>query len=222
MTKDTTLLVATVRNEGPNILEWVAHHRLCGFDRIQIFQNDSTDNTVRTLRILDRLGVIEFFQNRNLEVGAHRRRAYRRASRGAAYAESTWCMVLDCDEFLNVKTGDGTVQDLIAACPTEADAILLNWRIFGSNGHRDLSGELVTERFTRAEAAGEIANGRKSPVKALARTASFGRPGVHMPRDPKKDAPVYCNGSGLSAGEFEHRNWRSDDPGARKLAQVNH
>ena len=63
MTKDTTLLVATVRNEGPNILEWVAHHRLCGFDRIQIFQNDSTDNTVRTLRILDRLGVIEFFQN---------------------------------------------------------------------------------------------------------------------------------------------------------------
>ncbi len=131
MTKHTTLLVASVKNEGPNILEWVAHHCLCGFDRIQIFQNDSNDTTPRTLRALDQLGVIEFFQNRNAEPGAHQRRAYRRASRSAAYAESDWCMVLDCDEFLAVKTGGGKVQDLIEACPDDADAILVNWRVFG-------------------------------------------------------------------------------------------
>ena len=220
MTNDTTLLVATVRNEGPNILEWVAHHRLCGFDRIQIFHNDSDDNTLRSLRVLKRLGVIELFINRDLEAGSHHRRSYRRASRSTAYAQSDWCMTLDCDEFLHVKVGEGRVQDLIQACP-EADAILVNSRTFGSNGHQDLSGELVTERFTRAEPSVDIAKGRKSPVKALARTSAFGRPGINMPRDPKKDEPVYCNGSGLSSEAFEQKNWRSDDPEGRKLAQVN-
>ena len=221
MTKDTTMLVATVRNEGANILEWVAHHRLCGFDRIQIYHNDSDDNTLRSLRTLARLGVIELFQNRGLEPGAHRRKSYRRASRSPAYAESAWCMVLDCDEFLHIKTGNGTVQDLIAACPDDADAILMNWRIFGSNGHRELSGELVTERFTRAEPADDIAKGRKSPVKSLARTSAFGRPGGHVPRDPKKDAPICYNGSGQPIA-FLPKNWRTEDPEARKLAQVNH
>ncbi len=221
MKKHSALLVATVRNEGPNVLEWVAHHRLCGFDRIQVYQNDSDDNTVRSLRILDRLGVIEFYQNRNLEPGAHHRRSYRRASRSAAYAECEWCLTLDADEFLNIKTGTGTVQDLIQACPPEVDAILLNRRLFGSNGHRELSGELVTERFNRAEPAADVAHGHRAPVKALTRTQSFGQPGVHLPRDPKVDAPVYCNGSGLLDSAFERKNWRSTDPEQRKLAQVN-
>ena len=49
MTQDTSLLVTAVTNEGHTILEWVAHHRLCGFDRIQIYHHESTDTTVRTL-----------------------------------------------------------------------------------------------------------------------------------------------------------------------------
>ncbi len=220
MTKDTTLLVATIKNEGPNILEWVAHHRLCGFDRIQIFQNDSTDTTLQTLRTLHRMGIIEFFQNRDAG-DAYQRRAYRRASRSAAFAQSDWCMVLDGDEFLNVKTGAGKVSDLIDASPDDADAILVNWRVFGSNGHRDFGGELVTERFTKAEPADTIKS-QPAAFKALARTSAFGKPAVHVPRDPKKDAPIFCNGSGLSEDHFQRKNWRSTDPLARQNAQVNH
>ena len=115
MTKtDTTLLVTTVRNEGPNILEWIAHHRLCGFDRIQVYQNDSTDTTVRSLRTLDQLGVIEYFENRHKK-GAHQMRAYRRAGRSEAFADADWCMALECNEFLTIHAGDGKVSDLIAA-----------------------------------------------------------------------------------------------------------
>ena len=220
MTKDTALLVATIKNEGPNILEWVAHHRLCGFDRIQIFQNDSTDTTEQTLHTLYRLGVIEFFQNRDAG-DAYQRRAYRRASRSASFAQSDWCMVLDGDEFLNIKTGAGKVTDLIDACPDDADAILVNWRVFGSNGHREFGGELVTERFTQAEPA-EAIESQPTPFKALARTAAFGKPGVHVPRDPKKDNPIFCNGSGLYEDQFQISNWRSTDPLGRQYAQVNH
>lgn len=220
MTKDTTLLVATVKNEGANILEWVAHHRLCGFDRIQIYQNDSTDTTVRSLRVLDRLGIIEFYQNAHKQ-GAFQARAYRRAARSEAYAASDWCMTLDGDEFLNVRVGDGKVTDLINACPDAADAIMVNWRVFGSAGQKRINTDLITKRFVRAEVEDRVAT-RVTPYKTLARTASYKRPGIHLPHDPLKEDPVLCNGSGLLAHEFERKNWRGTDPAVRKFAQVNH
>ncbi len=217
-----TLLVTTVKNEGPGILEWVAHHRLCGFDAIQVYQNDSTDTTELSLRVLQRLGVIEYYPNRHNK-GAHQLRAYRRAARTEAHQEADWCMVLDGDEYLNVHVGDGRVQDLIEACPDEADAILVNWRVFGSSHHRETDSGLITERFTLAEPAGDIAGGELlSPYKPLYRTASFRRPAIHLPRDCKVETPVFVNGSGLGEDAFFRRSWRGTDPGRRKLAQVNH
>jgi muconolactone delta-isomerase len=41
----TTTLVATLKNEGPYLWEWVAYHKSIGFDNIVIFQNDSNDMT---------------------------------------------------------------------------------------------------------------------------------------------------------------------------------
>ena len=35
----TTTLVATVKNEGPYLWGWVAHHKSIGFDNMVIFQN---------------------------------------------------------------------------------------------------------------------------------------------------------------------------------------
>ncbi|NNE81398.1 MAG: glycosyltransferase family 2 protein [Silicimonas sp.] len=221
MTDDTSLLVTTVRNEGHTILEWVAHHRLCGFDRIQIYQNDSTDTTVKTLHTLAGLGVIEYHENRHKK-GGHQMRAYRRASRSEAYAECDWCMVLDADDFLNVRLGGGKVADLIAACPDKADAILVNQRSFGSSGHQYLDRSLVTERFGRAEPAGDIVTTRMSPLKPLFKTRAFSRPGAHLPRDPAIEAPVHCNGSGLVDGEFRRKGGRSFDPEGRAFAQVHH
>ncbi|NNE87634.1 MAG: glycosyltransferase family 2 protein [Silicimonas sp.] len=219
MSRETTLLVTTVKDEGPNILEWVAHHRLCGFDHIQVYQNDSTDFTVRTLRTLDRLGIIEFHNNKNAK-GAHQIQAYRRASWSEAYAKSKWCMVLDGDEFLNVKLGDREVGDLTGAC-AGADAILVNWKLFGTSGHTEIGDDLITERFTLAEADDRIKESLTA-FKPLFRTHAFKRSGIHLPKVPLIDAPRMVNGSGLADGTFERVNWRSKDPAGRSLAQVNH
>ena len=221
MTEPTSLLVAAVKNEGPHILEWVAHHRLCGFSRIQIYQNDSNDMTVQILRTLAKLGIVEYFENHHPK-GAHQMRAYRRASRTEGFAASDWCMVLDSDEFLCVKAGDGKIADLIAACPDDADGILVNWRVFGSNGHRDLDRGLVVERFTRAEPERDIVDVHLTPFKPLFKTSAFRRPGIHLPRDPVDEAPKLYNGSGLAEGDFFRKNWRGYDPGVRAHAQVNH
>ena len=220
MANDTALLVASVRNEGPNILEWVAHHRLCGFDRIQVHVSESTDTTLKSLRILDRLGAVELVDART-DGGDPHMRTFRRTSRSEAYRDATWCMTLECDEFLALRTEDATVQSLIDACPKEATAILVSSRIFGSDGEREPSGMLVTERFSHAEPASTITQ-EPAPFKALFRTAAYGRPGVHMPRDCRMDQEVICNASGLGEDAFQRKTWRATDPRGRRFAQVNH
>ena len=219
MAKDTTLLVATVKNEGPGILEWVAHHRLCGFDRIQIYQNDSFDTTLPILRTLDRLGVIEFHNNRHAK-GAFQTRAYKRAARTETYASSDWCMVLDGDEFLAVKSGDNSVENLVRAA-YGADAMLINWRLFGSAGATELTGDLVTERFTMAEPKSDILSA-KTPHRVLFRTDAFERPEIAGPVDPKRGDLRLINASGLAEDAFDQHGVSSTDPGQRTLAQVNH
>lgn len=220
MANDTTLLVAAVEDEAPFILEWVAHHRLCGFDRIQVHLGDSTDNTVRTLRMLDRIGVIEFHNLRATDGPAHWP-AYAQAAQTEAWAASDWCLALDGDEFLNVTAGAHRVQDLIDAAP-EADAILVNRRIFGSCGERELPGKLVTERFTRAEPAGAIASCSMSAFRALARTSRTRQPAAHLPEPVEGAALQVCNASGLPDGQFERDETHAFDPGGRAHAAIHH
>lgn len=220
MSRETTLLVTTVKDEGPNILEWVAHHRLCGFDHIQVYYNETTDLMERSLRTLDRLGLIEQRPNFNPS-GGHQIRAYRRAARSETYKNSDWCMVLDGDEFLNVKTGGRQVGDLIEAC-ADADAILVNWKRFGSSGLKEFGDDLVIERFRQAEPARWIIDGKHSAYKPIFRTNAFKRAGVHLPKYPMIKDPRIVNGSGLPDGKFSRKNWRGADPLGRKLAQVNH
>lgn len=56
-------LVGTAKNEGPYILEWVAHHLEVGFTDIALYQNDSDDLTHEIMRTLAGLGVIQYFPN---------------------------------------------------------------------------------------------------------------------------------------------------------------
>ena len=216
------MLVTTVKDEGPNILEWVAHHRMIGFTDIVVFQNDSFDNTERSLRVLHDLGVIRYFKNEIHRPGLNQfqNRAYRRASRLAEYADADWCMALDGDEFLQVNTGQGQVQDLIDACP-DADEMRLNWRLFGNSHLRHLDERLVTERFVKANAQALPAR-QPLPVKTLFRTRSYKLPGIHMPKRAITERPVVRTGSGTPISDVTVKRFQVSDPAPYKLAQVNH
>lgn len=214
-------LVTTAKNEGPYILEWVAHHKRIGFDNIVFFQNDSDDYTHQTLVALRKLGEVEYYYNR-AESGQHQVKAYKRASKTEAFRNSNWSMALDLDEFLTVHVGDGTVKDLVEACP-DCDQITINWKLFGNSGHRFLRDDLVTERFSKAEPCDLVAE-HLVGFKSLFRNEAFGRPGIHNPRDAKKPESAIRkrNGSGLPEDKYVVKNWRCTDPGKRSLAQVNH
>lgn len=213
------LLVTTVKDEGPFILEWVAWHRLAGFDRLLVYQNGSTDLTQRSLKVMDQHGLIDYVPN-DRGPSSPQIRAYARASEHPAFAEAEWCLALDGDEFFVSHVGQGTVRELTDRIG-DADAMLINWRNFGSSGHREMSDGLVTERFTRTVERHIVAR-HLTGFKSLFRTAAYTRIGIHNARYPSKDDPISVNGSGLSDGHFERLNWRCKDPGGMALAQINH
>lgn len=220
---DRVMLVTTVKDEGPNILEWIAYHRMIGFTDIVVFQNNSFDTTQRTLQTLNELGVIRYFTNefRRPGVAANfQNRAYRRASRLPEYAAAKWCMALDGDEFLRVNVGHGQVQDLINAID-DTDEIRLNWRIFGNSHLRNLDSRMVTERFTMASEI-TLPSRYPMPVKTLFRTGSYQLPGIHMPKRPTEADKVIRNGSGKRIEEVLVRGFQVTDPEPYRLAQVNH
>lgn len=175
----TTCLVATAKNEAPFLWEWVAYHKMIGFDRIILFQNDSDDGTHRMMQALDRAGIVEYHNNSGAATGQQQVRAYVRAGKLDSFQTADWAMALDLDEFLHVKTGNGTVQALIEALG-EADCAAINWKLFGASGTRTLTDELVTQRFTMAE-ADERVRTRLTGFKSLFRTSVYSRPGVHRP-----------------------------------------
>ena len=77
-------LALTVKNEAPNLWEWVAYHRAIGFTDIAIYQNDSVDGTQKMLRTMEKHGFIQYFNNPSHNKG-WQNKAYRRASRLPEY-----------------------------------------------------------------------------------------------------------------------------------------
>jgi len=214
-------LIGIAKNEGPFLLEWVAHHLLTGFDNIIIFQNDSDDYTHQTLACLRKLGIVNYKYNR-AKRGAHQVSAYIRSTKQPEFKEADWIMALDLDEFLNIKIGNGTLPDLISAIP-DVHKVLINWAMFGNDGHITLSDDLVIERFTHADDPEPIKN-IMGAYKTLFRREAYFRPGIHRPNRALLDESLIktANGSGLMDGQFQLKNFRCNDPKGRKLVQINH
>lgn len=142
-------LVATMRDEGPFLLEWVAYHRHIGFTDLLVCTNDCVDASPDLLDLLQERGLLRHLRCTAPADGKAQFHAYQQV---AALLAPDWpelLMVLDADEYLDIHVGTGTVAELRAAVP-DATAFLINWRIFGASGHRAWSPEPVLRRFTRA------------------------------------------------------------------------
>ncbi|MGR3434835.1 MAG: glycosyltransferase family 2 protein [Shimia sp.] len=224
------IVVCTMKNEGPYLLEWIAYHRSIGFDGFVICSNDCTDGTNLMLNRLDALGVVRHFDNPQGPNMDPQRSAYRIANDSREMKKADWALVIDADEFLNVHAGDRSVDALIAASGTP-DAISLNWRLMGSSGETEANDELVTARFTRGSTHDEPENGLVWGFKTLFRPAVFDYLGVHRPRwkkwkfdDLTAESARWVNGSGQDMGtKYFEKGWRSGSESyGYANAQVNH
>lgn len=160
------VLLSSMRDEGPYALEFVAHHRAIGFDRIFVASNDCRDGTDLLLDALDRAGAITHFRSTVAPGEIPQHAAYAGMRRAHGLDRADWLMVLDADEFLDVTTGGGHVQDLTAAAGPSVDIVMLNARTFGTAAEQEWRPGLVTEQFVRRLPERHRANG---PVKTLTR-----------------------------------------------------
>ncbi|MFN5998562.1 MAG: glycosyltransferase family 2 protein, partial [Paracoccaceae bacterium] len=167
------VLVSAMRNEGPFVLEWLAYHRVIGVDRVVIVSNGSTDGSDELLTALAGAGEITFLRTTPGYGVAPQDAAVQAFEEQVGYQAGTWYLWLDADEFLNVHVGDRTVQALIAALGG-AEALMLNWRLFGSGGNDSFPGRHVSDDFTGASKLGFIANLETKPMfRAGDRFAAF-------------------------------------------------
>lgn len=189
-----TTLIAAVRDEGPFLLEWAAHHLVLGFDRIVIASNDSTDGTHELLDAMAAAGFITHYQH-DVDPGkSPQAEAYKALRKYCAIDDTDWLMVMDVDEFLNVHVGDQSLNALLRNAPANADIIALNSATFGANGPDRWRPKPVTSQFRWRMPTRHIAS---SPVKSLTRNpARFKEIHNHSLVGYKGDSLTYMDAAG--------------------------
>lgn len=140
---------AIIYNEAPYLLEWVAFHLAVGVEHFFIYDNDSDDGTSELLDSLAASGCVTRIP---WSTAASRVLDPMHGPQITAYRDfirfrdrCTWAAFIDADEFI-VPLADGSLPKLLARFP-EAEAVCVNWRIFGSAGEQEMTDRLVLERF---------------------------------------------------------------------------
>ena len=213
----TLLAVSTMKDEGPYVLEWVAHHLAAGFTDVLVYTNDCTDGTDTMLQRLQALGVGVQHRTNAVPEGVKPQPAMLKlAADEPMLADADWVLILDADEFLCVNHPSGLVGGIVADLnAVQAQAMVLTWRVFGSNGVQDWSPQPVTDQFTRA--APEFWNKGWGTKTLFRYDPKYLRPGIHRPiiKAQHKDSGyaesvLWVNGSGKPLDTwFKLRGWRS-------------
>jgi hypothetical protein len=231
---EKTLMLTVMRNEGPYILEWLAHHFTLGIDDLLIFTNFCTDNTDR---ILDRLEVLmphRVKHQPNPKVmfpkqGLWHIMALRYAGHFGRYRAADWLYVTDADEFLNLK-GEISSLDELFEVTGPADAISFTSVSFNSNGHKHAHRDPVTERFTQT--ANDFQGAAKAKTPAITAVKTLYRNSVAGPRRPHRPVTKEFSKTGArwinGAGDVMPPDWTDgsgkaiEGNGTRTFAQLNH
>ena len=200
-------LCAIVKNENPDLLEWITHHHLIGFDTIFIYDNMSDDGTPELVEsLMEHIDVrlLRWPQNDPYS----QIHAYENCIRYYGH-DYDWMAFLDADEFLISSRGE-TISSLLSRHEGHA-GIAINWMIFGSSGMASMDGRLVMETFVRRAEDGFHLNAH---VKVIIRPSHF--TAVENPHysqvygkyyGPDGDDIRWSTTKGVSA-EIIHNDWR--------------
>lgn len=204
-------IVAIAKDEHPYLLEWLAYHLALGFEHIWVYDNASATPLARIVSPRAARGRVTILPWPDVASGRTQVEAYNHFLRRFG-PEVTWVAIIDLDEMICLKR-DRTISDFLDRFDG-ASGIALNWRFFGSSGHRTHEPGLMIERFRRAAPADHAAN---AGVKSLHRVdaVAFLMPHYALYRD---DAAVVS-----ASGSPVPNDWRIPlDPAILAIAQVNH
>ncbi|MBT9382481.1 glycosyltransferase family 2 protein [Pseudooceanicola sp. CBS1P-1] len=220
------VVIACMKNEAPYILEWIAHHRAIGFDAFLIYSNDCTDGTAQILERLQQMGVIAHRNNDGWQGKSPQQWALDRALQEPLIRDAEWIAHFDVDEFVNIRCGNGTLDDLLARVPG-ATNIAMTWRLFGHDGVTRLEDRPVLDQFTRCAPKYCPKPHTSWGFKTLYRNiGAYRKLSCHRPNklDEGRAAQVaWVNGSGQPMPEALRSGWRNSRASiGYDLLQLNH
>jgi hypothetical protein len=135
-------ICAVFKNEAPFLLEWIAFHRIIGFDHFVLYDNASTDggaDLVHASWASELVTVIPWPQ-RPCQLPAYRHFIYN-------FAEFfEWAAFIDLDEFLH-PLRDTSIVAMLQSW-SNFSAVLVNWHCFGPSGWMERPDGLVIDNYT--------------------------------------------------------------------------
>ena len=221
------VIVGCMKDEAPYVLEWIAYHRMIGVDNFLIYTNGCSDGTDALLDRLQALGVVEHRNNDDWKGKSPQQHALNRSLKEPLIQNADWVIHIDVDEFINIRCGNGTLDDFLKRVP-DATNVAMTWRLFGHNGVTRFADDLVIDQF-------DMAAPRYCPkphtawgFKTMTRnTGAYEKFSCHRPNKLRAGhAPGvrWVNGSGQPMSESVHeKGWRSDLKSiGYDLLQLNH
>ena len=145
------MIVAAMKNEGPYILEWVAHHLAIGFEHFVVVTNDCDDGTTRILDRLAELGHVTHLPNPKMLIrdrGVWHVMALRYARLLNIVRDAQWILHCDADEFVQLKTEKASLDCLLDTIgPT--DVLSFTSIPFNSGDRKKLPDAPTVSQFTQ-------------------------------------------------------------------------
>lgn len=144
-------ILATARNEGIYLAEWVAYHKSIGFDGIFIYINDCEDNSARILSSLEKEGYVEFFETVSKDGVNVQGKAYAHALGFLPQIlDYRWVLIVDLDElfvydkkrFANLKSYFEFLEK------KQIDSVAFDWINIGSNKQINWNEKPYFDRFS--------------------------------------------------------------------------
>lgn len=220
-------VVASMRNEGPFLVEWVTWYRMLGFTDILVVTNDCCEPFPA---LLDALQAAGWLTHLDVTIPAGRRITPTKlaaAKRQPGVRQADWVLVCDVDEFLVIHAGAGKLADLLAVPGRPVLGISVNWRHFGADGQTAWQDGLVHRLHRRAAPEGFALNRWvKSLIRAPGRYRALGEHGPLGIADPDTPDLPWVNADGREVSD-----WAPEPDRVRTLpaaltshatAQINH
>jgi hypothetical protein len=172
-------IVATARNEGVYLVEWIAYHRALGFDKIYIYTNNNQDGSLGLLKSLHDSGFITLVESDVGEGGNAQVKAYTHALiANAEVNKYEWCAFIDVDEYIcyDEKKFSSFSDYLSWVGSGGADVVALSWVLAANKLSCD---NWVTTPVTQRIRS--VSPFQSNLIKCIARPESIAFSGPHYP-----------------------------------------
>lgn len=139
--------VSIIKNEGDYIEEWIEFYRVMGFDKIVLYDNESTDNTKKLIKKYVDDGFVDYFYypGKKRQFDAYNDAIYKYKN------QAEYMIMIDADEFLYSTNPSDEIYEIVKST-FESDnkavgGCVVNWLCYGSNGHLTKPKGLVIDNY---------------------------------------------------------------------------